>query len=297
MLTMGKEIKLTARYSEFLTDALSAVDASNAHLDGDNDTIAASPAVTRLANRTQIVKKTAAVSGTTEAVNLYGTKSELAYQMAKRSKELKRDMETIMMGKQASTAGSASAAAKLGALQGYMSAGIGNIVYSGAKGSATTPGWSGGNTGAIVNPSATAALDETKFKSLVKLCYDNGAENADVFMVGSFNRQKASTFTGIADLYRETNTRPTASILGTASVYISDFSGPAGIKIVSNRFQSSDVGMLIDMDMVQVGFLRPYTSYELAKTGDSTARSIVAEFSILPISPESHGKIVGLTVA
>ncbi len=202
-----------------------------------------------------------------------------------------------MMGKQASTAGSASAAAKLGALQGYMSAGIGNIVYSGAKGSATTPGWSGGNTGAIVNPSATAALDETKFKSLVKLCYDNGAENADVFMVGSFNRQKASQFQGIADLYRETNTRPTASILGTASVYISDFSGPAGIKIVSNRFQSSDVGMLIDMDMVQVGFLRPYTSYELAKTGDSTARSLVAEFSILPISPESHGKIVGLTVA
>ncbi len=203
-----------------------------------------------------------------------------------------------MMGKQASTAGSASAAAKLGALQGYISGGIGNIVYSGAKGTGTTtPGWSSGNTGTIVDPSATAALDETKFKSLVKLCYDNGAENADVFMVGSFNRQKASQFQGIADLYRETNTRPTASILGTASVYISDFSGPAGIKIVSNRFQSSDVGMLLDMDMVQVGFLRPYTSYELAKTGDSTARSIVAEFSILPISPESHGKIVGLTVA
>lgn len=206
-------------------------------------------------------------------------------------------METIMMGKQRSTAGSASAAAKLGALQGYISGGIGNIKYAGAKGSATTPGWSGGNTGAIVDPTATAAFTEAMFKDLIKTCYDNGAENADVFMVGSFNRQKVSTFTGIADLYRETNTRPTASILGTASVYISDFSGPAGIKIVSNRFQSSDIGMLIDMDMVQVGFLRPYTSYELAKTGDSTARSIVAEFSILPISPESHGKIVGLTTA
>tara|TARA_B000000532_G_C18821375_1_gene386061 strand:- start:276 stop:896 length:621 start_codon:yes stop_codon:yes gene_type:complete len=206
-------------------------------------------------------------------------------------------METIMMGKQASSAGSASTAANLGSLQSYISGSIGNIVYSGAKGSATTPGWSAGDTGTIVNPSATAALDETKFKSLIKTCYDNGAENADVFMVGSFNRQKASTFAGIADLYRETNTRPTASVLGTASVYISDFSGPAGIKIVSNRFQSSDVGLLIDMDMVQVGFLRPYTSYELAKTGDSTARSIVAEFSILPISPEAHGKIVGLTVA
>ena len=230
MLTMAKEIKLTARYNEFLTDSLATPDANNAHLDGDDDGIEASPAVTRLANRTQIVKKTAAVSGTTEAVNLYGTKSELAFQMAKKSKELKRDMETIMMGKQASTAGSASVAAKLGSLQGYMSATIGNIVYSGAKGSATTPGWSAGNTGAIVDPSATAALDETKFKSLVKTCYDNGAENADVFMVGSFNRQRASSqFQGIADLYRETNTRPTASVLGTASVYISDFSGPAGI--------------------------------------------------------------------
>ena len=229
MLTMAKEIKLTARYNEFLTDSLATPDANNAHLDGDDDGIEASPAVTRLANRTQIVKKTAAVSGTTEAVNLYGTKSELAFQMAKRSKELKRDMETIMMGKQASSAGSASTAANLGSLQSYISASIGNIVYSGAKGSATTPGWSAGDTGTIVNPSATAALDETKFKSLIKTCYDNGAENADVFMVGSFNRQKASTFAGIADLYRETNTRPTASVLGTASVYISDFSGPAGI--------------------------------------------------------------------
>ena len=63
MLTMAKEIKLTARYSEFLTDSLAAVDASNAHLDGDDDTIGASPAVTRLANRTQIVKKTESVSG------------------------------------------------------------------------------------------------------------------------------------------------------------------------------------------------------------------------------------------
>ncbi len=206
-------------------------------------------------------------------------------------------METIMMGKQASTAGSASVAAQLGSLQGYMSASIGNIKYADAKGSATTPGWSAGNTGAIVDPSATAAFTEDMFKDLVKTCYDNGAENADVLMVGSFNRQKASGFTGIADLYRETGSKPTASVLGTASVYISDFSGPSGIKIVANRFQSSDVGMLVDMDMVQVGFLRPYTSYELAKTGDSTARSIVAEFSILPISPEAHGKIVGLTTA
>lgn len=48
----------------------------------------------RLGNRTQISTKTASVSGSQAAVNSAGRKSEMAYQMALRALELKRDMET-----------------------------------------------------------------------------------------------------------------------------------------------------------------------------------------------------------
>ena len=74
-----------------------------------------------------------------------------------------------------------------------------------------------------------------------------------------------------------------------------------GDLLVSKKFHGNgpynNLRNWMEVNAKKFGFLRPYTSYELAKTGDSTARSIVAEFSILPISPEAHGKIVGLTVA
>jgi len=45
---------------------------------------------------TQISRKAVVVSGTQDAVNKAGRNNELAYQISKSSKELKRDMETTL---------------------------------------------------------------------------------------------------------------------------------------------------------------------------------------------------------
>ena len=50
----------------------------------DNDTADASTATVRPGNRLQILKKTASTSGSVGAVDLAGTRNEMAYQMAKR---------------------------------------------------------------------------------------------------------------------------------------------------------------------------------------------------------------------
>ena len=60
---------------------------------------AAEPTATsRLGNICQISLKTTLVSGTLDAVSKAGRKEELAYQMSKRAKELKRDMERAYVG-------------------------------------------------------------------------------------------------------------------------------------------------------------------------------------------------------
>ncbi len=65
-------------------------------------------ATNRVANYTQISTKIVAVSGTAQSVNMAGMRTLLAYEQAKKAKELKRDVEKIICSNQAGNAGSAS---------------------------------------------------------------------------------------------------------------------------------------------------------------------------------------------
>ena len=87
---------------EWQTDSLAAA-ASNAQIEGDDSPSAAMSATSRVLNYTQISYKPVMVSGTQEAVIHAGVNSELAYQIAKAGKELKRDMELDLTGKNAAT--------------------------------------------------------------------------------------------------------------------------------------------------------------------------------------------------
>jgi hypothetical protein len=102
-------------FHEWQTDALASATSANAAIEGNDATSATISPTVRLGNYTQIVQKTIQVSGTLEAVNKAGRRSERAYQLAKASAELKRDMETIITANQGRDAGSSSTA-RLGPL-------------------------------------------------------------------------------------------------------------------------------------------------------------------------------------
>ena len=81
MSSIGKT-KATATYHEWQTDSLAAA-ASNAVVEGDTASDITISPTTRVGNRTQISSKTIKISGTMEAINKAGRKSEKAYQLAK----------------------------------------------------------------------------------------------------------------------------------------------------------------------------------------------------------------------
>ena len=60
--------------------------------------------------------KTVVITGTQEAVDKAGRASEIAYQIAKKAKELKRDMEAQLTTNNAEVAGNASTAREMGSL-------------------------------------------------------------------------------------------------------------------------------------------------------------------------------------
>ena len=76
---------------EWQLDALAAP-AANSVIEGDDATIDAMVATTRAFNFTQIQDKVIALSGTQSSVDAAGRADEMAYQIAKKSKELKKEI-------------------------------------------------------------------------------------------------------------------------------------------------------------------------------------------------------------
>ena len=284
MSTVGKT-KATAVYHEWQTDSLAAVNTSNAAVEGATASDATMSPTTRVGNRTQISQKTVKISGTLEAVNKAGRKSEKAYQLAKASAEIKRDMEAILLSNQAAASGNSTVARKLGGLQTWLSSN-----YSG--GTNGTAG-SGGTTARVTGTdrSFTATLLNTVMQS----AYTNGG-SPTMLLVTPAQKVVASTFTGIATRYRDVPANQQAQIINAADVYVSDF---GIIQIVPDRFipnaDNDDTAFLLDTEMAAVAYLRPFQTVELAKTGDAELTQLLVEYTLEVKNEAAHGIISDLT--
>ena len=115
--------KSTAKQTlfEWQTDALASADTTNAQIDGDDiDTFPEITPTVRVGNYTQISRKLLVISGTLEAVDKAGRKSELAYQIARRGKEIKRDQEAIILSNQGGDAGGTATARQTATLGAWL---------------------------------------------------------------------------------------------------------------------------------------------------------------------------------
>ena len=284
MSSIGKT-KATAIYHEWQTDSLAAVNTSNAAVEGAIASDATMSPTTRVGNRTQISQKTIKISGTLEAVNKAGRKSEKAYQLAKASSEIKRDMEAILLSNQVAANGNSTTARNLGGLQTWLSSN-----YSG--GTNGTAG-SGGTTARVTGTdrSFTATLLNTVMQS----AYTNGG-SPTMLLVTPAQKVVASTFTGIATRYRDVPANQQAQIINAADVYVSDF---GIIQIVPDRFipnsDNDDTAFLLDTEMAAVAYLRPFQTVELAQTGDAELTQLLVEYTLEVKNEAAHGIISDLT--
>jgi hypothetical protein len=264
--------KCSATYHEWQIDSLAAA-AANQAVEGNDATFATAAPTTRVGNRTQISTKTVLVSATQDAVDKAGRESEYEYQAAKRMAEIKRDMEYILSGNQASSAGSHGVAPRLGSLEAW-------YTTNDSRGSlGADGGFSSGNVLAATDATAGAqrTFTEALLKTAMQLAWTQGG-SPDVVLVGPVNKMKASAFAGIATLYRDTASKKSnVSILGAADIYVSDF---GEVKIVASRFSRERTAHVLDSNFWDVLYLRPFKEEKLAKTGDGTKGQIVVEYTL-----------------
>lgn len=276
----------TQRTHEWQNDALLDPDAGNAHIEGDDTDAQLAPPTTRLANNTQIFKKAVIVSGTSQAVDNAGYENELSHQMAKRGKEMKRDVEVRACGNTAAAAGAAGTPSEM----------AGATAFIRSNASRGAGGASGTLAGKLVGTAATdgtqRAFTEAQLKDVIQQAWTAGGMPTMALMSGPL-KQVASTFVGIAE-QRKSNGTGQATIIGAADVYVSDF---GDISFVPSRFTTGRDVLVLDPSLWSMADLRPYKAEELAKTGDSTKWQMLCEKTLVCENEAGNGVIADLQAA
>ena len=265
---------------EWQTQDLAAPDTGNAVLEGDDATTDAATPTVRLGNVCQISDKVARVTGTQQAVDKAGRDDELAYQVALKKLELKRDMEAILLNNQAKATGDATTARKLAGIESW-------IKTNTSKGTSGVDPAAADGTGTRTD-GTQRAFTEAMLKTVLQSIWNEGG-NPDTIMVGGINKQRFSTFTGRATVQEEAKTK---KIVAAVDVYESDF---GTLKVVPNRFQRARSALVLEMDKWALAFLRNMKEVPLAKTGDSERKQIICEYTLESRNEKASGGVFDLT--
>ena len=278
MSNIGRE-SISNSLFEFQSDTLAAA-AANKQLEGDD--VASFDAVTatvRLQNYAQISRKTIILSATEEVVNKAGRRSELAYQIAKRGSELKRDQEFTMLNGAVAAAGSTSVARGTASLGAWVKTNV-DMQTNGVNPSYTTLPNSARTDGNV------RTFTETILKNVIQQVWAAGG-TPKILMTGPVNKQRISGFAGIASsrFNIDGGAKP-ATLVGAVDLYVSDF---GNVATVANRFQRERDAWVLDPEYAKMVTLRPYQQIELAKTGDAEKRMLIVEWGHKVLAENAHG--------
>ena len=266
---------------EWQTDALASASGSNFVEDGLDAATDSITATTRLNNQTCISDKVPRVSGSQQAVLKAGRGDELEYQIAKMAKELKTDMETILLQSNIKVVGSSGTAPETAGITTWI---ITNL--SEGAGATTSTG-----AGANARAAGTARVfTESQLKEVLREAWVSGG-NPDCIMVGGFNKQKFSGFTGNATREVQANEK---ELFASIDVYDSDF---GELQVFPNRFQNAGDALVLQKDMWAVAYLRQFQLHDLAKTGDSERRQLLVEYALEARNEKASGAVLDLTTS
>ena len=286
---IGVGPKATSTYHEWTVVELASPVTTNRVIEGDDapgedvGTLGK-----RFGNYTQISDKVVSVSNTSEAVDAAAENVQrLAAQIALKLKEMKRDMESMLLQNIAAAAGSSGTARQAAGLPAWLRT---NIVLGSGGAAPTLSGTTSGYPDAALTPGTAVVLTEANLNNVIEDCWNEGA-TPSIIMVNANNKRVISqTFTGNATRYKDAiDKRLTAAI----DVYDSDF---GELTVVPNRFQQTTASnnysvYVLDPEYAELCFLETPRQTELAQTGHAKRRMIHCEYTLKVSNEMAHGAI------
>jgi hypothetical protein len=278
ILTALPRTKASAVLHEWTTHALTAA-AANEKVEGDDATIDAAVAKTRLNNRCAISNKVPGVTKTQQAVDKVGMQDAMAEEVGYKLAEIKRDIEVMIHANTAKVAGNDTTARK--------TAGIPTWLKDNYSAVGANPTGDGSDT---ATDGTQRALTEDMVLSVSQSCYINGGKPT-ILNVGAFNKRVVSTFPG--NQTRQVNATD-QRLVNSIDFYEDDFNK---LKVVPNRFSLSRNATMIDTEYMKIAYLRAFDTWDLATTGSSIRKQIETEWALEVCNPAAHGIIRDLTTS
>lgn len=289
MSAFGRTAAITD-FHEWQTDVLGSASASNKMIDGDDVTLDAQTATSRLGNHLQIFNGTVGVSRRANIVKKAGRGAEMGYLKGKKMLELKRNIEAMIVSPtQVAIAATTSVAGQSGGLGVQL---VSNPLHNGLG---ATAAWTAGAPTAAI----TAGTNRTFTKALLDTACQNifttSGQFAEMLVVSPAHKGLFSAFASVAqnriDVKSGKNSQ--ATIVGGAEVYLSDF---GGLTVMPHYLMAgSDTAYVLNSDYIDLAFLDGFKTTDLAKTGDSDKVLITADCALAVRAPTAQSKITNLT--
>ena len=248
-------------------------------LEGFELSRAAATATSRVSNVAIISSRDATVTGSQQASDPAGKKSEMAHQLAIMAKALKRDMEVALCQKGAKTTGNATTARVTGGFESWIT----SNVSRGTNGA-------GAGGGAAPTDGTQRALTEALLKTVLQSCFTNGGEPS-MAICGPVNKQVISGFTGRSSARQMVDAN---TVEASVSIYASDF---GELKIVPSNFSRERSLLLVDPDYAKVSYLRDFKTVDISTVGDAETKMILAEYGLEMSNEAAHGIVADLTTS
>lgn len=308
--TMAKKMKIGSRSPEWQRDVDDDPVPTNAVVEGDDIGNDAGSQPERLKNYVQLFDKVVQVSSTANSVNTAGRANEMKYQMAKKGRALKRDIEARINGNYASVIGNASTAGQCAGVESF-------LVSNTSRGVSGSDGGFNSGTGLIdvATDGTTRVVTEQMFKDVISDCWTNGGEPSLIVCGPKMKQKISSTFTGIATQQNDINGQSKVIIYGAADIYKSDFGTH---KIMPTRLGCYGTGrtdrvyrpsssaeleacnrsiLVLTPSTFSVAMLQPITQEPLAKNGHSERRMIYAELTLECSEERANGIVADVKTA
>tara|TARA_R100001509_G_scaffold119093_1_gene73455 strand:+ start:361 stop:1311 length:951 start_codon:yes stop_codon:yes gene_type:complete len=252
---------------------------STGQLEGFELSRSASTATTRESNVCMISSRDATVTGSQEASDAAGKRSEMAHQLAIMAKAVKRDMEEALTQNIAKVTGTASAARQTRSLETWYQTNV-NKASDGANGSASAARTDG----------SRRDLTEDMIKDVQQQCFASGAEPS-ILMVGPYNKSVISGFTGRAQArqFVDANT-----IEASVSIYSGDF---GELRVVPSNRSREQAVHLLDPEFAAVAYLRDFETIDISTIGDAETKMIVVEYGLEMRNEAAHGIVADVKVS
>ena len=291
-------------YKSWVQEGLAAPSLANKRVEGAAAGSTVAITESRIGNHHQISDQVVMVSDRASASDGIGYADRLAHEVMIKQKELKRDMEAILLSPQ----GSVEMVTTTSSTVAGETAGAPSMIADANSDGATTGAFTSGIFADVASYSASRGLTETLIRNIDETVYSAGGEPSILMstprMIRGISEYLFSASARIATLMSDAKStegkygKQGATAIGAVKIFTSDYST---LELVPNRMQQTYTNVSANVDVFlfdpqywAISYLQGIEAHPLARVGTAEKRQLSVDYTLMCLSQKASGVICAI---